>query len=129
MVMHLLDLYHDVAIDTVHSLRERHAAQRKDKAIYKHRKKMGGFGADQNESELDNDNQTDSPLPDAPTSLADLERWEEEAQTWDLLRRLIQLRYPSETPVQPTQPASTLNKYSSGGELWCHFLELSLIHI
>jgi nuclear pore complex protein Nup107 len=124
LVMDLLDLYHGIALDTVDRLRERHDAERRQKAGIIRRKRMRGFEMAGDELELYDEDQEDSPLPDSPTDLADLERWEQEARTWDLLRRLVYLRYapPGETG-QRKKPTRALHKYSSGRELWENFLE------
>jgi len=119
--MELLDNYHNIATGTVDHLRERHDAERRKKAGLKLRKKLHGFEFGQGDLELYDEDQ-DSPLPAATTSVEDLERWEQEAQTWDLLRRLVRLRYPppGERP-QPKQPA--IHEYSSEREIWETFLE------
>ena len=124
MVMELLDMYHNIALDTVDRLRERHDAERRQKAGLRRRKRMRGFEIAGDELELYDEDQQDSPLPDSPTDLADLERWEQEARTWDLLRRLVYLRYsPQGGTGQRKKSAPALHKYSSGRELWDNFLE------
>ncbi|TVY20527.1 Nucleoporin [Lachnellula arida] len=122
MVIDLIDKYHDIAIDTVNRLGARHDAERRQKAGLRQRKRMRGVEIAGDALELYED-QEDSPLADAPTDLADLERWEQEARTWDLLRRLVYLRYAPAKTSQRKKSAPAFHKYSSGLELWDNFLE------
>jgi nuclear pore complex protein Nup107 len=122
LVIELLDNYHNIAAGTVERLRERHDAERRKKAGLKLRKKLRGFEFGQDEMELYDEDQ-DSPLPAATTSVEDLERWEQEAQTWDLLSRLVKLRYPSPGESAQSKQTRKLHKYSSGREVWETFLE------
>ncbi|TVY83378.1 Nucleoporin [Lachnellula suecica] len=129
MVMELLGQYHDTALETVERLREKHEEERREKAGLRWRKKMRGFEVESESGhgaleKYDDDDQDDSPLPNSPTELADLERWEQEAQTWDLLQRLVKLRYPpSEEKSQPKNAAARPHRYSNGAELWDDFLK------
>jgi nuclear pore complex protein Nup107 len=84
----LIDRYYDYANERAETLRER---QRLEKAA-----RGGGWSraeSEDNSGHESNDMDLDEPraLP-APES-SELQRWEDEAQTWDLLRRLLPLRY------------------------------------
>ncbi|KAI1076732.1 nuclear pore protein 84/107 [Whalleya microplaca] len=50
-----------------------------------------------------------------------LEYWESEAQTWDMLRRLLPLRYPHRTTIKQTH--HDISRFKSCSELWDAFLE------
>lgn len=124
MVLEILDSYHSIAKETVERLRERHDAERRQKAGLRRRTRLRGFEITGDELDLYDEDQEDSPLPDTPTDLADLERWEQETRTWDLLRRLVHLRYqPARESALVDGPVSAPHKYSDGRDLWHHFLE------
>ncbi|KAI0197719.1 nuclear pore protein 84/107 [Astrocystis sublimbata] len=59
--------------------------------------------------------------PSAAASAAELERWEQEAQVWDLLRRLLPLRYSSRNSLRPAR--RDIASFQSTAELWTEFLE------
>jgi len=97
MIVDLIELYHTVAVETVDRLRDEHASERKKKDGLRWRKKMRGFNMTQDDDEMDleDSEENDSPLSEKRTTLEDLKRWEQEAQTWDLLKRLVGLRFSS----------------------------------
>lgn len=127
MTLELIDLYHSIALETVESLRERHAADVRKKDGLRWRKKMRGFKIAQDEDELEEESdeiQYGSPQ----TTLEDLARWEQEAQTWDLLRRLVHLRFPLPESAEKasksiSQHRPPLHQYSTEREVWDKFLE------
>ncbi|KAI1107666.1 nuclear pore protein 84/107 [Jackrogersella minutella] len=59
--------------------------------------------------------------PGLPGSAETLKNWELEAQTWDLMRRLLPLRYPNKTSLKPTR--HDISRFQSCSELWDEFLE------
>lgn len=73
-ILDLLDQYYDYATDRANTLRKRHDLEVQARS---------GYDDDGMDMDL-------TPNPDLKESL---ERWEEEAQTWDLLRRLQALKY------------------------------------
>ncbi|KAF4631550.1 hypothetical protein G7Y89_g6588 [Cudoniella acicularis] len=130
MTLELIELYHGIAIDTLERLREQHNAERRKRDGLRWRKKMRGFKItnEMDELELDDDDEGNTvALPDVQTTLEDLERWEQEAQTWDLLQRLVHLRYPPPGSVAKEKDASShkssIHKYSTEREIWQNFLE------
>jgi nuclear pore complex protein Nup107 len=129
MAIDLIDLYHGVATDTVDRLRDRHAAERRKKEGIRFRKKMRGFNITQSEDEMDleDSEENESPNPEQRTTLGDLERWEQEAQTWDLLRRLVHLRFaPLGTNGRASKSTSRqgpMHQYSTERDVWENFLE------
>ncbi|PBP22516.1 hypothetical protein BUE80_DR006503 [Diplocarpon rosae] len=126
MMVDLIELYHEIAVDTVEDLRKVHGKERDKKNGIRWRKKMRGFEVDQEEDDLDmgdTDKEEASPK-EVTTKLEDLERWEQEAQTWDLLRRIVELRFPSPcNRGQALQHHHDINQYSSEQDLWEDFLD------
>jgi nuclear pore complex protein Nup107 len=122
----LIEIYHNIALETVHTLRERHAADVRKKDGLRWRKKMRGFKIAQDDDELE-DESDEMQNSSTQTTLEDLARWEQEAQTWDLLRRLVHLRYPSPdsngTASRAVSQYQPLHQYSTEREVWDRFLE------
>jgi nuclear pore complex protein Nup107 len=128
MTVDLIELYHGVAVETVGRLRVAHASERRKKDGLRWRKKIRGFNVNQEDDEMDleDSEENDSPLSEQRTTLEDLERWEQEAHTWDLLKRLISLRFSSTGPGGDHRPVSgerPIHQYSSEREIWQNFLE------
>jgi len=127
MTVELIGLYHDAAADTVKRLREKHASERRKKDGLRWRKKMRGFSVSHNDDmELEDSEGNESPLAEQQTTLEDLERWEQEAHTWDLLSRLVNLRFPSskgETHGRAISRLGPIHRYSCEREIWNNFLE------
>jgi len=89
---------------------------------------MRGFKIAQDDEEMDLEDSDDdgSPFSDQRTTLKDLERWEQEAQTWDLLGRLVDLRFPPHGTNADGRSLSRhrpIHQYSSEHEVWEKFLE------
>ncbi|PVH74721.1 hypothetical protein DL98DRAFT_519060 [Cadophora sp. DSE1049] len=127
MMVDLIDLYLEIATETVEKLRKVHALERQKKNGVRWRKKMRGFEVspdDDEDMDIEDSDEKELPSADRRTTLEDLERWEQEAQTWDLLRRLVHLRFPAPgNSGQSLQKYAAINQYSSEYELWGHFLE------
>ena len=128
MTVDLIEAYHKIAVDTVKHLREVHASERRKKDGLQWRKKIRGFSVtqDDDDMELEDFEEHDSPPSEQATTLKDLERWEEEAQTWDLLKRLVNLRFSSSVQEDDGRSIARLkpiHQYSSEREIWDNFLE------
>ena len=127
MMVDLIDLYLEIATETVEKLRNVHAREREKKNGIRWRKKMRGFAISQDDDEdmdIEDSDEKVSQNENRVTTLEDLERWEQEAQTWDLLRRLVHLRFPAPgNSGQSLQKHAAINQYSSEYELWEDFLE------
>jgi nuclear pore complex protein Nup107 len=127
MTFELIELYHNIALETVDRLRNQHASERRKQDGARWRKKMRGFKISQDPELMDMDDMEDSGpsvLGSITTTIDDLERWEEEARTWDLLSRLVKLQYPH--PGQSrlsNQQLGTIHRYSSERQIWEAFLE------
>lgn len=57
----------------------------------------------------------------SPASSEMLKNWELEAQTWDMLRRLLPLRYPNKTSLKPAR--HDVSRFQSCAQLWDEFLQ------
>ncbi|KAK5634731.1 hypothetical protein RRF57_010444 [Xylaria bambusicola] len=57
----------------------------------------------------------------APDSADELERWEQEAQVWDMLRRLLPLRYSGRNTPKLVQRETS--KFQSTAALWDEFIQ------
>lgn len=128
MTVDLIEAYHKIAVDTVKHLREAHASERRKKDGLQLRKKMRGFSVtqDDDDMELEDSEEHQSPPSEQATTLKDLERWEEEVQTWDLLKRLVTLRFSSSVQEDDGRSIARLrpiHQYSSEREIWDNFLE------
>jgi nuclear pore complex protein Nup107 len=128
MTVDLIGQYHKAAVETVQHLREVHASERRKKDGLQWRRKMRGFSVTQHDDDMDleDSEEHESPPLQQRTTLEDLERWEEEAQTWDLLKRLVSLRFLSSGQEDDGRSISRLrpiHQYSSEREIWDNFLE------
>ncbi len=125
MTIDLIDVYLNIALDTLGRLREQHDAERRKIAGVKWRKRMRGFKITQEEEDVNIDVDDDGQaFPRQQTTLQDLERWEQEAQTWDLLRRLVQHRFPPPNiENQGAKPRRKISRFSTEREIWEDFLE------
>ncbi|KAJ0167155.1 Nucleoporin NUP84 [Colletotrichum tanaceti] len=68
------------------------------------------------EMDLDDDVEAGSTV-----SLEEIQEWEQERQTWDLVRRLIPLRYPT-SKSKGHKATSATKKSREGNDLWGAFL-------
>ena len=124
MTIDLIDLYYSIALDTLARLREQHEAERRRRDGLRWRKKMRGFKITQDDEDMEVDEADGQEFAQSQTTLEDLERWEQEAHSWDLLRRLVKHRFaPPDSEKKPTESRRNLNRYSSEREVWEDFLE------
>ncbi|KAI1107977.1 nuclear pore protein 84/107 [Nemania sp. NC0429] len=107
----LVERYHQYAANKVHSLRRT-------------RKSASGVGL----RRLDDSSSQDSMDMDdaenrqaAPDSTDQVESWEQEAQVWDMLRRLLPLRYSGRNTLRPMR--HDISRFQSASELWDEFLK------
>lgn len=124
MMVDLIEEYHNIARDTVKRLQEKHASERQKRHGLRWRKKVQGARSSRDEDEMDLEESDDneSPLPDLKTTLDDLERWEQEAQTWDLLARMVNLRMQT-SGSRAMSKSGPIHQYSTEREVWEKFLE------
>ncbi|KHJ35159.1 putative nuclear pore complex protein [Erysiphe necator] len=118
MMFELIDKFHNIALKTVDSLREKHASERRKLEGRKWRKKMRGLKITQeNDLQVQNLDGLDSTELGSRTTIKDLDHWEQEAQTWDLLKRLATVRFGTKL-----QDHKLNHFYVSKKELYDHFL-------
>lgn len=118
MMFKLIRLYHNIALETVERLREKHASDRRRVEGRKWKKKMRGFKITQvDDFDVSNSDEYGSTDIGSNTTVNDLERWEQEAQTWDLLQRLVTVRFGTKMSVN-----EPIHRYISKKELLENFL-------
>jgi nuclear pore complex protein Nup107 len=128
MTFDLIELYHSIAIETVQHLRDRHTSERARQNGARWRKKIRGFKISKDPEVMDMDDNEEpgaSAQDSMKTTIDDLERWEEEARTWDLISRMVKLQYPhpNRSKLLNQQPEQ-INRYSSEHKIWNAFLEV-----
>lgn len=121
MTFDLIHSYHDIAVETVKRLRAEHSRARRRQNGALTGTNAGESAAFQDSDAMDEDESDgqEPPAMDSKTTPQDLERWEQEARTWDLLRRMAALQY---NPPK-RQKVSQIHRYSSEREVWDSFLE------
>ncbi|KAL8673158.1 MAG: hypothetical protein Q9168_002422 [Polycauliona sp. 1 TL-2023] len=101
----LVDGYRQIARSTVRSLRDIHAPENKSRTSYR-----------------------DSVHS---TTADDLEKWQQEEQTWDLLGVMLQVQYPSSATPQESSSRGSLvrpskdteiDRFSAESDVWSRFL-------
>ncbi|KAI1121578.1 nuclear pore protein 84/107 [Nemania abortiva] len=107
----LVDKYHQYAASKVQALRKTL------KSALSMRLRRLDDSSSQDSMDLDDaDNQ-----PIVSESADELERWEQEAQVWDMLRRLLPLRYSSRNSLRPMRREPS--RFQSTSDLWSEFLQ------
>ncbi len=124
MTFDLLDAYHDIATKAANRLRGQHASDAAKRNGQQWRTKMRGFKIAQDLDEEMEDADGELQLYENATTVDDLQWWEEEARTWDLLRRLAAQHYPHPAEDLALKPAPPpIHKYSSESQVYDNFLE------
>ncbi|KAI0484750.1 nuclear pore protein 84/107 [Xylariaceae sp. FL0804] len=114
-VFRLVDTYYQYASDKVRDLRQ---SQRQASSTALRRL---DDASSQDSMDLDEPDTNDqSTIP--PGSL---QYWEEEAQVWDMLRRLLPLRYANRNTIKPIR--REISQFESSSDLWDEFLQSDLI--
>lgn len=118
-VLDLVRDYKRIALETAKRLENLHGPELQDRLKRKRDRSPEGFLSHSNRDD------EDSGLE---TTVADLQRWQLEAQTWELLEVLLQARYPelrSET-LKPDESDrgvhSKVHRFSSESEVWTRFV-------
>jgi nuclear pore complex protein Nup107 len=118
----LIDLYHETAKDTAARLREQHDAEKRRRDGLKWRRKMRGFKITLDDEDMQEEDD-EKRVGDQQTTVEDLTRWEQEAQTWDLLRRLVEVRFSPHSGTEEARMEPKFHRYSTEREAWDDFLQ------
>ncbi|KAI1505327.1 nuclear pore protein 84/107 [Biscogniauxia marginata] len=110
-IFELVGLYYQHAVDKVHSLRE---LQRQTTSAALRRL---DDASSQDSMDLDDaDNGADLPVTSET-----LQYWKQEVQVWDMLRRLLPLRYSNRNTIKPAR--REISKFQSTSDLWDEFIQ------
>ncbi|KAL9130608.1 MAG: hypothetical protein Q9217_001268 [Psora testacea] len=129
-VLSLVEAYQKTARETIQHLQTMHAPERQKQFANLTKQKL------RSRSSRSHSRRDSTPGSDGEdhnlTTVADLQRWELEEQTWDLLGRMLQVEYPVPEPERSrinskegiTRPdkAHSLHAYSPEKEVWDSFL-------
>ena len=129
-VLSLVNAYRKIASETVDHLRIMHAPKRQRQLAKQTKTKLRGRSA---KSRSRRDSSPESDCEDQNlTTVADLKRWESEEQTWDLLKRMLQVEYPVpesersqlnlEKGIIRPEKKDDLHVYSQEREIWENYL-------
>ncbi|KAI0159552.1 nuclear pore protein 84/107 [Xylariaceae sp. FL1272] len=89
-------------------------------------RQLRGSAADRDSSSQDSmDLDEADEAPSAASQAEDVRNWEQEAQMWDLLRRVLPLRYSKRNTLRPIRRG--ISKFQSSSDLWDDFLQSDLI--
>lgn len=128
-VMPLVSEYRKIARDTVQYLKGIHSTgnPRSSRDLLRRRLRSSSGRASSASSQADDDDDRA-----ARTTIKDLKTWEQEAETWDLVARMLQVEYPiprseaelSSTPQQQARPKANteVHRFSSQKAVWDRFL-------
>lgn len=123
----LVDGYRKIARSTVGYLQGLHAPEKQRRPVKQRQDKLRRSTSASDLKRRQSEHHTHS------TTVEDLERWEQEEQTWHLLGLMLQVEYPSSNPQahgissndrllrRPSKDIE-IHHYSSEHEVWSHFL-------
>ena len=129
-VLPLVREYEKIAAETVKRLRKYHEPERQEKLKKSWKKRLDKSSRRSPPSETNGDDEIDDPKS---TTVKDLQRWEQERQTWQLLGLMLQVEHPihgkskglPEGEERYRRPKDTpkLHQFSSERDVWHSFLE------
>lgn len=121
--------FRKIASATVESLTKAHSSERQRQQSRSWRSRIRSSSGRSTSGSARSDNGEDQG---SRTTVKDLQRWEEEEQTWELLSLMLQVEYPIATSVaeelgiedyhQRPAPDNELHRYSLEKDVWNHFL-------
>lgn len=126
LALSLVTGYRKIARDTVDYLRGYYAPERQKRLRKQRQETYGKSASVSNLKRRQSEHHVDS------TTIEDLEKWEQEEQTWHLLELILQIEHPladtegSATPrsgrlARPSK-GTKIHQYSSQHDVWSHFL-------
>lgn len=122
MTVGLIEHYHSIASETAQKLHRRHGQQQR-KLATANRRKQDGLRTHAEPAAMDTEATDEDQDLGPQTSVEDLEQWQQEAQTWDLLYRLVSVRYLDREAEPDSKPR--LHRFSPETEIWGSFLHSS----
>jgi nuclear pore complex protein Nup107 len=129
----LVRSYQTIAENTVKRLRKEHAPKRQRLLSERWRRRVQGINEipEDNNPGFEEDDE-DEPgvdnVPDSTTTMEDLKRWEQEAQTWDLLALMLELQYTkpgldkTKDRAEKLRSIGEITPYTSEEKIWERFM-------
>ncbi|MCJ1354505.1 MAG: Nucleoporin nup84 [Icmadophila ericetorum] len=126
-VLPFISGYEKIASETVKRLRKEHEPAQQEKFKKSFSRRLRGVSG----TSTPNLGHEDGAEDGTHTTVKDLQRWEQELQTWQLLGLMTQVRNPAPHTASNPAPGDTLNRprkdagihrYSSEQDLWESFL-------
>jgi len=117
----LLEGYNRIAAETLRTLRHRHGREKRNNQIAKRKAHTRESRSTDDSDEMEVEESYESQNETSQTSLDDLERWEAETRTWDLLQRLLDVRH-AEPPTAEGDGGLQIHQFSTEREVWSNFL-------
>lgn len=130
--LRLVDAYKKISTETIQHLETMHAPERRQQQAKKTKRKL------RKSSEQSTPGRTssgDDKEQNSTTTINDLNFWEQEEQTWDLLYLMLQVEYPLPEPARSQKPPKghtpllsrphkdiPIHRYSSEKDVWNKFL-------
>lgn len=128
-VLPTVTAFRKIAGDTVNTLRAVHFPERQRQHSRSLKSRLRSSSGRSSSGSVHSDNGDDQG---SMTTVKDLQRWEEEEQTWELLSLMLQVEYPIPSSVaeelkiegyhQRPSLDNELHRYSSEKDVWDHFL-------
>ena len=128
-VLPLVQAYKGIAHDAVVQLKRIHAPERYRKASRKSERRLHSSSGKSTPTQIRADEEDDIG---SRTTIKDLEYWEQEEQTWDLLELMLQIEFPVSEAASPNpkkekqfvrpKEGIEIHRYSTEGDIWTHFL-------
>ncbi|KAI5919513.1 nuclear pore protein 84/107 [Camillea tinctor] len=109
-IFRLVNVYYGYVAEKVYDLHELH------RQATSARLRRLDDASSQDSMDLDDANSAGTGVPSET-----LQYWEQEAQVWDMLRRLLPLRYSNRSAAKPIR--REISKFESCSDLWDEFLE------
>lgn len=125
---HALDLvreYKRIALETVKRLEKFHALELRERLNRSWKRR---FERSHRQADTRNDHTRTSEHLGLKTTVKDLQRWQLEAQTWELLEQLLIARYrgsglgTQNSDVKSVDSTSNVHRYSPESKVWTRFL-------
>ena len=118
----LVNGYSKIAAETLRTLRHRHGKEKRKNQIERRRADTRGSRSTDDSDEMEVEDFPDHEHGSSRTTVEDLERWEAETRTWDLLQRLLEVRQMEPAKDEEVR-ISPVHQFSTESEVWGNFLK------